>query len=85
MANGIIAKLVLILIPVTLAALAHGLDLDITPLVKSALTVLLLSESYSILGNIYSIKTKEDAPEFDAVNFILKKINQLLEAVVGKK
>ena len=81
MANGVIAKLVLILVPVALAFLAQGVDLNISPIVKSALTVIMLSETYSIMGNIYSIKTKEDVPEFDAINVILRKIKQLLDVL----
>ncbi|MCK4500908.1 phage holin family protein [Candidatus Babeliales bacterium] len=79
LAGGVISKLVLLLVPVTLALASLGVGVDIKWLVQSSITVLILSETYSVLGNIHSINTGKETPEFDAVQFILLRIKSLLD------
>ena len=57
-----------------LAVAAKGIQLDISPLVYASIGVLILGEVYSIIGNIATITTGEEMPEFDALSLVLKKI-----------
>ena len=79
LAGGVISKLVLLLIPVTLALASLGVGIDIKWFVQSSISILILSETYSVLGNIHSINTGKETPEFDAVQFILLRIQGMLD------
>ena len=71
---GIISKLMILIIPILLAWAGKGIGMDLIFLAKGALSALILSELYSIIGNIYSVITKKEQKEFDAIAFILGKI-----------
>lgn len=76
---GVLAKLLLILVPITLALGGKGVGLDMGLLVQGSITVLILSQVYSILGNIRSLQTLDDKNEFDAVAFIMRQLRDILE------
>jgi len=82
-ANGLISKMVLIIIPFALALTAKALKIDIHLLVWVVLDSLILSEAYSILGNIYTIRTGKQTEEYDVVSLILRKIRTLLNRLLG--
>jgi len=83
LANGIISKCILIVIPLTMALVAKGLHLDISTLVFIVIDALILSEAYSIIGNIYVFRSGKDIEEFDVLNLILKQIRNTLNKVLG--
>lgn len=68
---GVLAKLVTILIPFIVALTGHAIGVELIALASGAVTILVVSEAWSILGNIHSITQKEEKPEFDAVGAIL--------------
>jgi len=79
LAGGLLSKLLFVLIPVVLAVAAKGIQLDISPLVYASIGVLILGEVYSIIGNIATITTGEEMPEFDALSLVLKKIRAYVD------
>jgi len=81
-ANGLLSKLVLIIVPFSLALAAKAVHVDLTVFIWATIDALILSELYSILGNIYSIRTKQEAEEFDVMSLILKKIRQFINKVL---
>ena len=83
LANGIISKGLLFLVPLIVALMAKGLDLDLVIFVKSVVSLLIISESYSVLGNIYTVIYKKKVEEFDVMSIILKKIRALLNKILG--
>lgn len=80
---GVLAKLLLILIPITLALAGRGVGLDLALLAQGAISVLILSQVYSIIGNIHAIQTKGDKSEFDAVAVIMRWLRDLLEKSIS--
>lgn len=78
MKYGIISKLSLIMVPVTLAIGAKAVGADFSSVLSVGMNILVLSEVYSIIGNIYSIRTKQELPEYDAVALIGKKLRTIL-------
>jgi len=86
---GILSKMCLILVPLIVALTGRGSGLDLTLVAKGALSAIILSEAYSILGNVQSIRIRKDIQEFDAINFILVKLRKMLEKLLatdnGKK
>jgi phage-related holin len=84
MAVGILAKATMLLIPLVVALVGKGVMIDMDLVVRGVLYMLILSEGYSILGNIQSYKTGKDLPEFDAVSAIIKQIRKILLALMKK-
>jgi hypothetical protein len=83
LANGIISKGVLLLIPLALAVAAKAVHMDITPLLYMVIDALILSELYSVIGNIYTIRTKKQIPEYDVLSKILKAIRNAIDKMLG--
>ena len=84
LAAGTLSKMLLLLIPVTLAVAGKGVSIDMTSLAQGSITVLILSQLYSVIGNIHAVQTKSEKNEFDAVAFILRSIRDLLERFMEK-
>lgn len=78
MKYGIISKMSLLFIPLILAIGAKALEADFRFVLMVGINILVLSEVYSIIGNIYSIRTKEELPEYDAVAMLGKRIRRVL-------
>lgn len=78
MKYGVVSKFSLMLIPIVLAIAAKGVDANAKSVLYVGMNILILSEVYSIIGNIYSIRTKQELPEWDAVAAIGHKIRNTL-------
>lgn len=79
LSKGIIAKMLLLGVPVTCALGLKGVGFSPDLLAQSVVNVLILSETYSVLGNIHSAMYKVPKNEFDAVQWILRFIKKLLD------
>lgn len=77
--GGIVSKGLIISVPLVIAWAGKGAGLDLTLVAKGVLSVLILAEAYSILGNIHAIHIKRDVKEFDAIAWILSKVREQLE------
>ena len=85
MKYGILSKLSLLIIPIVIAIGAKAVGADSHYVLLSGMYILIMSEVYSIIGNIYSTRTKEELPEYDAVAMIGKKIRDFLILKSGDK
>ncbi len=85
MKYGIASKLSLIIIPVALAISGKAMSMDLSSIVFVSMNILVLSELYSIVGNVYAIRNKEELPEYDVVSIIGKRIRDMLIKSVGGK
>lgn len=79
--NGLISKFLVLLIPLVVAYMGHGIGIDLNAMVGSALGILITATGYSIIGNIYGIRTGKAVREFDAVRFLLLQVEKLLERI----
>jgi len=77
--GGVISKGLVISVPLIVAWAGRGAGLDLTLVAQGILSVLILAEAYSILGNIHAIHVKRDVKEFDAVAWILGMTRNRLE------
>lgn len=82
--SGVLAKLLTILVPIVVAIAGLGIGADLVFVASSALTILILAETYSILGNIHSVTVGEEKPEFDAVGAILGMFRDVIENYFNK-
>jgi toxin secretion/phage lysis holin len=80
--RGIIAKCLLIVAPLSLAVAGKGIGFSTSVLAQSVLNLLILSETYSIFGNINAVRTGEEKAEFDAVAFVLSKVRETLKKII---
>ena len=79
MKTGAISKCGVMLVPLVLALAAKGVGADLQWIVSWVVSLFILSETYSILANIYTIRTKQEIPEWDAMSVVLRKVRSLLE------
>jgi len=78
---GAIVKCGVLTVPLVMALTAKGLGADFNWLVSWTVSVFILSETYSIIANIYAARTGIILPEFDAVSAVLKKVRSLIDVL----
>jgi toxin secretion/phage lysis holin len=90
--KGIVAKLMLMLVPFILVLAIRGVvpEMDTTVMVKMVLSTYILSEAYSSLGNIVQIyKGDKKVSEQDAITMVITKaqdiIKSFLDSIMTKK
>ena len=76
---GMISKCGVMTIPLVMALAAKGLGADFTWLVGWTVSLFILSESYSIVANIYTARTGIKIPEYDAVSILINKLKTVLD------
>lgn len=79
LSRGVVAKLLLLGVPVTCALAIKGVGYPPEILAQGVVNVLILSEAYSVLGNIHSALSRAPKNEFDAVAYVLSLIKTLLD------
>ena len=79
---GFLSKVMVLLIPLTVAIMAKGLEVDMRWLVTFTISILIVAEAYSVVGNIYTIKTGETVKEIDAVSAFVKALGRFLENIL---
>ena len=82
MSSGILSKLTIILVPLLIAWAGKGAGMDLGFLAQSSLSLLCLAQLYSILGNVYSIRTGKEYVEFDAVSWVLRRLQIVIERLI---
>lgn len=82
--SGIIAKASVLLVPITLAVAGKQVNYDLTSFVDVVISMLVLAEVYSIIGNIRSIQSGKTVHEIDAVSFVLGKVSNIIEELLKK-
>lgn len=82
---GFLSKMVVLLVPFTIALMAKGVDFDIKWFVGLCISILVVAEAYSIVGNIYTIKTGEEVKEIDAVSAIIQALGKIFENLLRSR
>ena len=81
---GFLSKLVVLLVPFTIALMAKGVNFDVKWFIGFSLSIMVIAEAYSILGNIYTFKTGEAVAEIDAVSAIIKVLRNFIENMIER-
>lgn len=79
---GILTKGSILLLVLSLAFMAKGLNMDFELYLKMFISVLIISETYSIFGNVYVCMTKKDIEESDAVALAIGKVRAMIEKLL---
>jgi len=81
---GFCLKISILLIPLVIALLAKGLQLDFLVLITVTIKILILSEFYSCIGNIYAIKNKKELNKFDVISVLLMSFRAMTKNYLQK-
>lgn len=80
---GVLAKAFVFTAPIVVAWTGKGAGFDLTTLAEGILSLLILAEGYSVLGNIYSIQTRKETQEWDAVAAIIGTARKVIEQIIS--
>lgn len=81
---GLLTKMGVLIIPVSLALLAKGLEFDFRWFVLMVMHVLLISETFSIFSNTLSIKRREPIKSVDFVSMLLNAVRNGLKKMIDR-
>lgn len=81
---GMLSKLTVISLPILLVWAGRGAGLDLTKIAQATLGVLVLAELYSIVGSIYAIRIRKDVPEWDAVSWVIRRVQLMIEGIIKR-
>ena len=81
---GFCLKISILLLPLIIALLAKGLQLDFISLITVTIKILILSEFYSCIGNIYAIKNKKELNKFDVISVLLMSFRAMTKNYLQK-
>lgn len=78
----LVSKTIILLIPMVLWFMARWIDIDISSLIYIIISMMMVAETYSVVTNIWVIRTGNDIEEQDAmtmvISLLLKKLRFLL-------
>lgn len=80
--GGVAIKFLFVLIPLLVALVGKGLQQDLTIGALVVMKIMVVSEAYSALGNIYSAKTKKKISNIDFISLLIHAIRNLFKSVI---
>jgi toxin secretion/phage lysis holin len=81
---GMITKVSILILPMILALVAKALTLDFSWFVNAVLNILVLSEAFSSVTNIISIRQKRDIKNTDFITKLLYAVRDGLGKLINK-
>lgn len=84
MGLGVMKKAWVILLLMSGGLVIKSFKLDPWVYVETALSILIMSEFYSIIQNVYAIRTWVILPEYDAISVTLKKLASFIEGTIER-
>jgi len=81
----LIKKVLVLMVFLSIALMFKWLDLDSWAYLKAIASILIMSETYSIIQNTYTVRSWQELPEFDAISLLLKKMGELIESYLKNK
>ena len=76
---GVASKFSLVLLPIVMAAGAKAIGQDASTLFVWGMNLLIISEVYSVIGNIYTIRSGDELPEWDVISLLGRSIREKFE------
>jgi toxin secretion/phage lysis holin len=83
--QGLMKKILTMIFLFSFALMFKGIEVDGSAYIKSILSILIMSEFYSIVQNIYSFRTWKKITEYDVISVLLKYIWDSLINIIEKK
>lgn len=81
---GVSAKMLLIVVPFIVILVGKGSGIDLLSMGRITLSIFIVAEGYSILGNIIQIRRKDKTiDEQDAITMMIKAIEKKLKSILS--
>ena len=77
--KGVLKKFITVILVYTLAVLGMGVWIPPEHFMEWGLSLLIMSEWYSALQNIYAVRTGVVLPEYDVISIIIKKLGTVIK------
>ena len=77
-------KICTFILVISIALLLKWLELEPTMYIKAAISILISAEFYSIIQNIYTIRTWKVVAEYDAISIFLKTLWEIIKKFIEK-
>ncbi|HMS91385.1 MAG TPA: phage holin family protein [Candidatus Absconditabacterales bacterium] len=80
---GVMKKASTFIVLAVLAIMWKGVggdSADSREYLKTIISILIMAETYSIIQNVYAIRTGKLLPEYDVISILLKKIGSMIES-----
>ncbi len=84
LSNGVMAKFVTLLFLLSGGIVVKYFTESTGLYVQTVMSLLIMSEFYSIIQNVYAVRTGILLPEYDAISITLKKITGLIREYIDK-
>lgn len=72
--KGVLKKFITVILVYTMAILGMWVGIPPEHFMEWGLSILIMSEGYSALQNIYAVRTGVILPEYDVISIIIKKL-----------
>lgn len=79
---GVIKKVATLIAVFSVAFVLKGNHIDGDTYLGGILGILIMAEGYSVIQNVYAIRTGEILPEFDAISLMLKGFSEFLKSKI---
>lgn len=81
---GVSAKMLLIIVPFIVILVGKGAGIDLLPMGRITLSIFIVAEGYSIIGNIIQIRKKDvTIDEQDAITSVIKGVEKTFKKILG--
>ena len=84
MTSGIITKFVTFLCLLSGGIVINYFDLSPQYYIQTVMSILIMAEFYSIIQNVYAVRTGVILPEYDAISIALKKLTGFIQEFIEK-
>jgi len=84
MTTGIITKFVTLLCLLSWWLVINHFDIDPIYYVQTVMSILIMAEFYSIIQNVYAVRTGVILPEYDAISIALKRLTGVIQDFIEK-
>ena len=84
MTTGIITKFVTLLCLLSGGLVINHFDLDPKYYIQTVMSILIMAEFYSIIQNVYAVRTGIMLPEYDAISIALKRLTWFIQDLIEK-
>lgn len=82
---GLISKLMVWILPFVIIIAGKGANIDLSKLGNISLSVFIVAEAYSIIGNVIQIRARDKTIyEYDAITLVLRETQHFLRKMLEK-
>ena len=82
---GVVKKIGTLIAILTIAFAFKALNINANTYIEASLALVIMAEAYSIIQNIYTMRTGLVLPEYDVISILLKKLSDFIKEKIDYK